>query len=105
MSGITPILSEDQFKKVIADSNLVVIDFFATWCGPCKMLAPMLEKFSKEYSSAKFYNVDVDQLPNVAASNDVSSMPTLLFFKSGQLVGKVIGANPAAIKQNLAKLA
>ncbi|VEU23010.1 DEKNAAC104248 [Brettanomyces naardenensis] len=105
MSNITPITSEAQFKEVVSASNLVVVDFFATWCGPCKMLAPMLEKFAQEYTTAKFYNVDVDQLPNVAASNDVSSMPTLLFFKGGELVGKVIGANPGAVKANLAKLA
>lgn len=99
------IKSEAEFSEVIAQQNLVVVDFFATWCGPCKMIAPMLEKFATEYSSAGFYKVDVDELPSVAASQSVTSMPTLLFFKSGELVGKVIGANPAAIKQTLAKLA
>ena len=102
---VTVIQSEDEFKTAIAAQHLVVVDFFAVWCGPCKMIAPMLEKFSNDYSSAKFYKVDVDQLPSVAASNEVTSMPTLLFFKSGELVGKVIGANPAAIKQTLDKLA
>lgn len=102
---VTVINTEEEFKTAISASNLVVVDFFATWCGPCKMIAPMLEKFSTEYSSASFYKVDVDDLPSVAASNEVSSMPTLLFFKSGELVGKVIGANPAAIKQTLQKLA
>lgn len=97
--------SEAEFTQFINQNNLVVVDFFATWCGPCKMIAPMLEKFSQEYSSASFYKVDVDELPTVAASQSVTSMPTLLFFKSGELVGKVIGANPAAIKQTLAKLA
>lgn len=99
------IKSEAEFTQFINQPNLVVIDFFATWCGPCKMIAPMLEKFSQEYSSASFYKVDVDELPTVASSQSVTSMPTLLFFKSGELVGKVIGANPAAIKQTLAKLA
>lgn len=102
---VTVIQSEEEFKTAISASNLVVVDFFAVWCGPCKMIAPMLEKFSNDYSNAKFYKVDVDQLPSVAASNEVTSMPTLLFFKSGELVGKVIGANPAAIKQTLDKLA
>lgn len=99
------IQTEDEFKSVIQQSNLVIVDFFAVWCGPCKMIAPMLEKFSQQYTNAKFYKVDVDQLPSVAATNEVTSMPTLLFFKSGELVGKVIGANPAAIKQTLDKLA
>lgn len=102
---VTVIQSEEEFTKAISAPNLVVVDFFAVWCGPCKMIAPMLEKFSTQYTSAQFYKVDVDNLPSVAASNDVSSMPTLLFFKSGELVGKVIGANPAAIKQTLDKLA
>lgn len=97
--------SEEEFKTAISASNLVVVDFFAVWCGPCKMIAPMLEKFSKDYSNVNFYKVDVDELPSVAASNEVTSMPTLLFFKSGELVGKVIGANPGAIKQTIDKLA
>ncbi|GMG23875.1 unnamed protein product [Ambrosiozyma monospora] len=102
---VNVIKSKDEFSKVTGASNLVVVDFFATWCGPCKMIAPLLEKFSKEFPSAAFYKVDVDELPEVAAANEVSSMPTLLFFKGGELVGKVIGANPGAIKQALSKLA
>lgn len=99
------IKSEEEFKTAISAANLVVVDFYAVWCGPCKMIAPMLEKFSKDYTNVDFLKVDVDELPSVAQSNDVSSMPTLLFFKSGELVGKVIGANPAAIKQTIDKLA
>jgi thioredoxin 1 len=96
--------SADEFKSVIASSNLVVVDFFAVWCGPCKMIAPLLEKFNNDYSNVDFFKVDVDQLPSVAQENDVSSMPTLLFFKNSQLVGKVVGANPGAIKQTIDKL-
>lgn len=99
------IQSEAEFKTAISAANLVVVDFFAVWCGPCKMIAPMLEKFSNDYSNVSFYKVDVDQLPTVAQSNDVSSMPTILFFKNGEVVGKVIGANPGAIKQTIDKLA
>ncbi|GMM29659.1 thioredoxin [Martiniozyma asiatica (nom. inval.)] len=99
------IQSEQEFNDTIKQQNLVVVDFFATWCGPCKMIAPMLEKFSVEYSTATFIKVDVDQLPTVAASQEITSMPTLLFFKNGEIVAKVIGANPGAIKQNLAKFA
>ncbi|ODV83701.1 hypothetical protein CANARDRAFT_29694 [[Candida] arabinofermentans NRRL YB-2248] len=95
----------DEFTKATSASNLVVVDFFAVWCGPCKMIAPMLEKFAKEYSTADFYKVDVDESPEISSAQDISSMPTLLFFKGGELVGKVIGANPAAIKQALTKFA
>ena len=99
------IKSESEFSTAIKADKLVVVDFFAVWCGPCKMIAPMLEKFSQQYSNVVFYKVDVDELPSVAQSQEVTSMPTLLFFKSGELVGKVIGANPAAIKQTIDKLA
>ncbi|ONH75648.1 Thioredoxin-1 [Pichia kudriavzevii] len=99
------IKSESEFSTAIKADKLVVVDFFAVWCGPCKMIAPMLEKFSQQYSNVAFYKVDVDELPSVAQSQEVTSMPTLLFFKSGELVGKVIGANPAAIKQTIDKLA
>lgn len=105
MSAIPELTTAEDFKTAISASNLVVVDFFATWCGPCKMLAPMLENFAKEYTSAKFYKVDVDKLAAVAASNNVSAMPTILFFKDGKLLETVIGANPPAIKQTLAKLA
>lgn len=102
---VKQIESADEFKSVIASSNLVVVDFFAVWCGPCKMIAPLLEKFSNDYSNVDFVKVDVDALPSVAQENEVSSMPTLLFFKNSELVGKVVGANPGAIKQTIDKLA
>ncbi|CDK28354.1 unnamed protein product [Kuraishia capsulata CBS 1993] len=102
---VAVIKSKEEFQSVISSESLVVVDFFATWCGPCKMIAPLLEKFAAEYSSAAFYKVDVDELPEVAGANEVSSMPTILFFKKGEVVGKVIGANPAAIKQTIASLA
>lgn len=100
-SMIQDIKSEADYEKAIAASNLVIIDFYATWCGPCKMIAPMLEKFSQEYTGVSFYKIDVDAVTAVASSNQITSMPTFLFFKSGELVTKVIGANPAAIKKAL----
>ncbi|KAG7697779.1 hypothetical protein KL930_000166 [Ogataea haglerorum] len=99
------IQSADEFKQATSVSNLVVIDFFATWCGPCKMIAPMLEKFSAEYSSFDFYKVDVDELPEIASQYDVTSMPTILFLKDGKEVKRIIGANPSAIKAFLASQA
>ncbi|KAG7884242.1 hypothetical protein KL938_002114 [Ogataea parapolymorpha] len=97
--------SADEFKQATSVSNLVVVDFFATWCGPCKMIAPMLEKFSAEYSSFDFYKVDVDELPEIASQYDVTSMPTILFLKDGKEVKRIIGANPSAIKAFLASQA
>lgn len=62
----------------------VVVDFFATWCGPCKAIAPIVEKLSDSVTSVKFYKVDVDELASVAADNGISAMPTFLFYKDGQ---------------------
>lgn len=99
---VSQISTSTEFDSAINVDKLVVVDFFATWCGPCKMIAPMLEKFAAEYAQADFYKVDVDQLPAVAQKMEVSAMPTLLFFKNGKQVGKVVGANVAAIKQTIA---
>ncbi|ODV97307.1 hypothetical protein PACTADRAFT_1877 [Pachysolen tannophilus NRRL Y-2460] len=96
---VATITSENEFKEALTYSGLVVVDFFATWCGPCKMIAPLLDKFSQEYTSAKFLKVDVDQFGSIAQEYEISSMPTVLLFKDGKVVKKVIGANPSAIKQ------
>ncbi|CAH6723987.1 thioredoxin-2 [[Candida] jaroonii] len=100
---VNAIATEQEFEEALTHSGLVVVDFFATWCGPCKVIAPMLDKFSKEYESAKFIKVDVDQFGAIAQKYEISSMPTILYFKGGEVVDKVIGANPAGIKQTIAK--
>lgn len=99
---VATISSANEFQDALKHDGLVVVDFFATWCGPCKMIAPLLDKFSAEYTSAKFIKVDVDQFGEIAQEYEVSSMPTVLFFKEGKVIHKVIGANPAALKQALA---
>lgn len=99
------ISSQGEFDEALKHDGLVVVDFFATWCGPCKMIAPLLDKFSAEYTSAKFIKVDVDELGPIAQEYEVSSMPTVIFIKEGKVLGKVIGANPAALKQALASYA
>lgn len=99
---VAHITSAADFQKAISSDKLVVVDFFAEWCGPCKMIAPMLEKFAVQYADGtEFYKVDVDGLPDVARANEVSAMPTLVFFKSGKKIATVVGANLAAIKQTI----
>ncbi|SSD61107.1 probable Thioredoxin-2 [Saccharomycodes ludwigii] len=99
---VSAISSAEQFSKAINADKLVVVDFFATWCGPCKMIAPMIEKFAQEYTQADFYKVDVDELADVAAKAEVSAMPTFVFYKNGKEVTRVVGANPAAVKSTVA---
>ncbi|PGH01858.1 thioredoxin [Helicocarpus griseus UAMH5409] len=82
---------------------LIVIDCFATWCGPCKMIAPKLVEFSESYPNVGFYKVDVDECPDVAQELGVRAMPTFVFFKDGQKVDEVLGAVPPAIEAAIKK--
>jgi len=81
-----------------AGEKLVVVDFFATWCGPCKRIAPTLEKLSQELTDVVFLKVDVDEVSDVASEQNVSAMPTFLFFKKGEKVAEVVGANEEKLK-------
>lgn len=91
----------DMTTALGAADKLIVVDFYATWCGPCKMISPMIEKFSQQYSEAGFYKIDVDNVPELAQKYEISAMPTLVFFKNGKEIAKVVGANMAAVKQNI----
>ncbi|KAJ5338174.1 hypothetical protein N7452_004902 [Penicillium brevicompactum] len=95
---------EEYAEKVTNAPGPVVVDFFATWCGPCKAISPAIEKLSEANTAVAFYKVDVDQLAAIAADNGVSAMPTFHFRKGGEKVGEVKGANPPAINAALQKL-
>ena len=85
---------------------LVVVDFMAEWCGPCKKLAPTLEALAERTAASgkvKFFAVDVDQARELAAAKDVKSMPTILFFRDGNLVKRIVGADVTAIKSEVDK--
>jgi len=83
-----------EFDQTIAQGT-VLVDMFATWCGPCKMLAPVLEDLSKTYEGkVEFVKVDVDENPELAARYQVMSIPTLLFFKDGKLASSSMGFQP-----------
>ena len=78
--------TETQFHDLIKHNHLVVIDFSATWCGPCKVLAPQLEALAKKYENVVFLKVDVDEFEDIASTHSVSAMPTIMFYKNGQLL-------------------
>lgn len=84
------IKTEQEFNEKI-NGDYVLVDFFATWCGPCKMLGPILENVSKNIEILK---VDVDKFENLARNYSVMSIPTLILFKKGQIVDKKIGFIP-----------
>jgi thioredoxin 1 len=81
--------------EVIKSSELVMVDFWAVWCGPCQMVAPVIEELSKEYAGKmKVRKLNTDENPEVAGRYQVMSIPTILFFKNGQVVEKLVGARP-----------
>ncbi|KAK5107588.1 thioredoxin trx1 [Meristemomyces frigidus] len=97
--GVHNLKNKAEFHEALKNQNtLLVLDCFATWCGPCKVIAPQVVKFSDTYSDARFYKLDVDEVPDVAEELAVRAMPTFLLFKNGEKVGEVVGANPAALE-------
>jgi len=95
------ITTVEEFDSVI-QTGTVLVDFFATWCGPCKMLTPVLEELSEEMDGkATIVKVDVDELGDIASRYRIMSIPTLFVFKNGELKEKVVGLQP---KSALVKL-
>lgn len=93
-----------EFEAARQRHDVVVFDFYATWCGPCKALAPQLEALAAaSVGKAGFYKVDVDDLQTVADLYQISAMPTILILKKGQVFGRVQGANLAAIQDYVRK--
>merc|ERR1712203_592457 len=82
-----------------AGEKLVVVDFFATWCGPCKMIAPVLEELSKTLEDVVFLKVDVDDVEEVAAEYKITAMPTFIFLKKNEQVAELKGANVEKLKE------
>lgn len=96
-------LTDDNFANALSsDQRPLLVDFWAPWCGPCRAVAPVLEALAKEYEGrVRIAKVNVDDNPKVAVSYRVSSIPTLILFKGGQIVDNMIGAQPKASIQSL----
>jgi len=95
MSGSIPVTDASFETEVIKSGVPVLVDFWAEWCGPCKMIAPVVDELSEEYAGKiAFHKLDVDENPTTAAKYGVRSIPTLLFFKGGKPVSSIIGAVP-----------
>ena len=100
MSNDMIVLTDATFNEEIekTEGGPILVDFWATWCGPCKAVAPILEKLSAEYKGkARIGKLDVDTNPATAAKYGVMSIPTLLLFKGGKMADKIVGSKPREV--------
>lgn len=86
------VINEQEFNELMGSNKTVLVDFFATWCGPCRMLTPILEEVAEEANGRfEVVKIDVDDSYNVAKKYGIMSVPTLILFQNGQQVEKVVG--------------
>ena len=97
---MSEVISSADFQSKVLDADKpVLVDFFATWCGPCRMVAPVIDEIAAEKAGeVSVYKVDIDQSPDLAFKYQVSSVPTLIVFENGQVKNERLGAQP---KQNI----
>lgn len=98
------VLNSDNFNSFVKENGAVLVDFWATWCGPCRMLAPVVDAVAEKNPTLHVGKVDVDAAPELAMLFGVQSIPTLLLFKNGELVDQRVGYMPqAALEDMVAK--
>jgi thioredoxin 1 len=95
---VTDITDQDFEEQVIKSTLPVLVDLWAPWCGPCRMVSPIVDKLAEKYEGRfKFYRMNVDENPRTAAKYRIMAIPTLMFFKGGEAVDTVVGAVPERV--------
>lgn len=93
--GIVTATSQNWDKEILGGDTLVVVDFWAVWCGPCRMIAPTIEELAKEYAGkVKVAKLNTDENPDIASRYKIMGIPTVMFFKGGEKVDQIVGAVP-----------
>ncbi|HDK82032.1 MAG TPA: thioredoxin [Nitrospirae bacterium] len=95
--GVTNVTQDSWDAEVLQSPDLILVDFWAAWCGPCKMVAPMVEELAREYEGkTRFVKLNTDENPDLASRYKIRGIPTLMFFKKGEIVEQIVGVVPKA---------
>ena len=87
-------VTDTDFQETLQNNDLVLVDFWAPWCGPCRAVAPVLEEIANENSNVVIAKMNTDENPNTASQHGIMSIPTMMIFKNGELVDRLVGAMP-----------
>jgi len=93
-------ITDANFSSVLNENEITVVDFWADWCGPCKMLIPIIDNLSEKNNDVSIGKVNIDDVSSLATKYGIRNIPTLLFFKNGQVVDKAIGVQSEVMLQN-----